>query len=112
MIPLAVVIMLFATAAHASDYWSNCEQAYEFCERRAYHRDCRIWTHWGRPLDILKWQHLQKNPAADTEFCKSNQWHMACGRGGGVEFYAEECPIPERYHPIDGVMPWAQTKRK
>jgi len=105
---ICIAIWLFFNygLAHGEDNWTNCDQAYEFCEGRPAHRDCKLWTAYGAPLNITKFH--KHNPAAETAFCQENRWHMGCGTGGH-EVRVEPCPIPEKYGPVDGRMPWGNV---
>jgi hypothetical protein len=84
----------FSWSAAAEDYWTDCKSAYEFCARRPYHRDCSIWTHYGKTLSVNSWHPSPRNPAADTAFCKDNPWHASCGIGQEIVTDHKDCPIP------------------
>jgi hypothetical protein len=90
---VCALLVMFMAAPGAED-WSNCKQAYEFCTRRPFHRDCSIWTIYGRGLVITRFEKEPRNPAADTQFCRDNPWHMSCGRGGTEKVYGEQCLLP------------------
>jgi hypothetical protein len=82
-----ILAILMSTAAIAEENWTGCKEAYEFCSRRPYHRDCRTWTVWGEPLTVFGGE----NPAATTDFCKASPWHMSCGSFNRHVI----CPIPK-----------------
>ena len=94
---IGAIIIMLAWPACAEDFWTNCEEAYAFCVRNSFHRDCAVWTHYGKPLSVHKWKRIiyATGAGAGTDFCKKNPWHMQCGQGGYIdERYSEICPIP------------------
>src|SRR2546430_2680897 len=96
------IALLWAMTALSEDYWTNCEQAYQFCERRGYHRDCKIWTAYGKPLSVNRsyYPPVKPNPNVGTPFCEENPWHMHCGYVSEILPMVHEhteCPIPEKY---------------
>jgi len=98
---LIIIALYIATPALAEDYWTTCDEAYRFCERRGYHRDCSIWTQYGKPLSVNRsyYPPVKANPTVGTPFCKENPWHMRCGYLSEVPPMVHEhteCPIPER----------------
>ena len=103
MIMVLAIAMLWVTmvVALAEDYWTSCEQAYQFCTLRPYHRDCVIWTRWDKPLSVNRsyYPPVKPNPNIGTPFCQENPWHMNCGYLSEVPPMVHEhveCPIPGR----------------
>jgi hypothetical protein len=92
-------VVFIIKVASADENWNTCAEAYTFCERRPDHRDCSIWTQYGKPLSVCRHWNMKPNPAAVTDFCKQNQWHMGCGvRSAGANEWRDEesCPIPDK----------------
>lgn len=90
-----VALVVLMVSAQAEDYWTTCERAYEFCMGRPYHRDCKIWTAWNKPLlnsvPNAKWSEIR-----DPNTCLPTEQYCVV-RGGEYPYNTVECPIPEKY---------------
>ena len=90
IILVLVLADLCAVVLAKAEDFRSCREAYEFCGRRPFHRECVVWTTWGRPLVVTRVR--PRNVAIDLEYCRANPWHASCGQGGGT--YSVECPLP------------------